>query len=151
MKCRQNIALVSVLLLPLLLTACGPSAERRLIGTWKADTSQIVEQAQAEGNPMAGMYGKMAEVGSFTVQFKKDGKMSHRLKVGVISIDGDGQWKVLDESGDEATIERRYSKANSGEEVVDQTAVRFEGKDRIRMEPPGNWAGVWFFDRVKED
>ena len=56
-----------------------------------------------------------------------------------------------DQQADEATIERRYSRPNTGQEVMDQTTVIFESDDRIRMKPPGDRAEMWFFDRVTED
>jgi hypothetical protein len=151
MNARRSMARSSILLLPLLFGACSPSAEQRLIGTWEADTAQIAEQAKAEGNPLAGAFGSMVQNASFTLELKAEGKMSHRLKFNVISIDGDGTWLVLDEDGDEATVEWRYNKPNTGEEVIDPSPVTFEGDDRIRVKPPGRWNQPVYFDRVIED
>jgi len=150
MNSRQFIARASILLLPLLLTACSPSAEQRLIGTWEADTAQLAEDVKAEGNPLAGAFGQMVENVSFTLELKDEGRMSHRLKFNVLSMDGDGTWRVLDEEGDEATVEWRFHKPNTGEEVIDQTPVTFENDDRVRMKPPGRQQPV-YFDRVLED
>ena len=153
MKSRQNIAWVFVVLLPLLLTACGPSAEQRLIGTWQADTSEKAEQAKAaaEGTPMAGLVAKMTENLGFTIRLQEEGKMSFQVKMGAITIDTDGEWKVLDENGDEATIETRYNRPNNGEQVVEKTTISFETGDRIRMKPPGDRGETMYFDRVTED
>jgi hypothetical protein len=144
-------AWILLLPLPLLLTACSPSAEQRLIGTWRADTAQIAEQIRADGNPLAGAFGQMVEDASFTLELKDEGKMSHRLKFKVISIDGDGTWRVLDEDGDGATVEWRYQKPNTGEEVIDQTSVTFETDDRVRLKPPGRWQQPVYFDRVLDE
>lgn len=140
-----------VLLLPLLLTACSPSAEQRLIGTWQADTAQLSEHLAAKGNPAASFFGKVAENSSLSLELKQKGEMSYHLQLPVVTTDGDGVWRVVEEDSDTATIEWRYHKPNNGEEVVDHTAVTFEGDDRIRMKPPIEWLQQMYFDRVIED
>jgi hypothetical protein len=151
MNSRQITARASILLLPLLLTACSPSAEKRLIGTWQADTAQIAEQLKADGNPLAGAFERVAENSSLTVELKQDGEMSYQLQLPVVTKDGSGTWRVLEENDDTATIEWRYQQPNTGEEVIDHTAVTVESNDRIRMKPPLAWAQLMYFDRLPED
>jgi hypothetical protein len=89
MNAPRIIAKSLILPLPLLLSACSPSAEQRLIGTWQADTAQIAEQLRAEGNPLAGAVQNV----NYTLDLKDEGRMSHRLKLNVLSIDGEGTYR----------------------------------------------------------
>jgi hypothetical protein len=151
---RSNICLF-LLALSVLLVGCGPSLEERLIGTWKADLSSKAAEfrAEAEDNPLAELKAKAAEIGGITVQFKREGQLALQRKLGVISIDTAGVWKIVDASADPPQIEIRYPKPRGDGEVLHQTEVTFENDNRLQMKMKtiGDQVELLPFDRVTEE
>lgn len=125
MKNSAAWLLACCLLLSAMVTGCAPSAENRLAGTWVFWHSGMMDGTEAQRKAV---FDHNLERYGIVFDLNPDGT----LKV-TGAEKGDGTWKVVNSSGDKATVEMKIGDKT---ETVDVTmhgdiAIEFqrEGQD----------------------
>jgi hypothetical protein len=133
----------------LLFLGCAPTAEDKLVGRWKGgleidDASVQQELASAGSNPiqkaLVEKFIQAIESGTIDVELKADGSYTSTVRLGPLSKDAYGQWEVVRETGDQATI--RMTDHNG---QAQEPTVRFEEDGTLAIDAPDAAKGLAVF------
>jgi hypothetical protein len=137
---------------------CGPSAvqqaQRKLVGKWDGDLSQIAEDALKQkggDNPLAGAFGKMMldmAKPKLEFEFTADGKMSYSASMMGNTQSDRGTWRVTKVEGNFVTLAGKMDK----DAKETENTVTIVDDDTLEMSPPaGTQNGTKIkFRRVKQ-
>ena len=120
------VALGTIIIATLLLTACGGSSA--IVGTWKVDTAALEAEIAAmpeEEQAMAQM--AMGMMGDMTVEFTSDNK----VKLSIMGTEQEGTYSV---SGSTLTVTMPDQEAQSGEFSVSGNTLTMKGPDGENMQ-----------------
>jgi len=117
------------------LVGCGPSAEQKLIGKWKADIDKEQIEKEAEDDPGAALGAAMMESMNLTMEFKPKNKMEMKMAFGPMNISIEGDWKVVQDNGASAIVELSMKNPNSDETKKNNGTIKFVDADTIELVP----------------
>ncbi len=147
--CRRPWTDWLLVLAALLASGCGPTAKDKLVGRWTGgvwfDDDAVQQRLEQDGNnplkeAIVRKVMEALETGTISLEFKADGSYTSTSRLGPFSDDDYGNWEVIDETAQQATIRMT---SHSGE-VLETSAVF---ADQIVVSAPlkGHAAGLGEF------
>ncbi|MDP6447307.1 MAG: hypothetical protein QGG36_10095 [Pirellulaceae bacterium] len=103
-----------VILVAVLCSGCGPSAKDRLIGRWQGtievDDTKVQQKLDEAGNnpikqAIAKKFIEAIKQGTMDFELKADGSFTSSVRLGPLTKDTYGNWKVLTDAGDRITVQ----------------------------------------------
>ena len=115
----RRFVLVSLALLCLLATGCGPTPEQRITGKWEGQFS-ISESAAAQhsDNPLLGVVQGMASTLRLHHEFRADKTYDADMPTLLGTVKSNGTWQVVANAGDTITVRLNPSNGASFERAV---------------------------------
>ncbi|HAY78383.1 MAG TPA: hypothetical protein DCY79_01105 [Planctomycetaceae bacterium] len=132
-----------------LISGCAPSAKDKLVGKWQGtvevDNTKLQQKLGSAGsNPfkkaLAAKMIEMVKQGTMEFDLKADDSFSSSLSMGLLSQDTHGTWKVVQDNGNQITLELTDHKNK-----IQQSTLTFADDGSFEIVPEGEAGEVAIF------
>ncbi|MDG2384501.1 MAG: hypothetical protein P8N76_22725 [Pirellulaceae bacterium] len=141
MKPQRSLGYTLCFLLAILLSGCGTSAKDKLVGHWtgkvEIDNAKYQQKLkETSGHPIQKALVeeliRAVKLGSMDFDLKDDDSYTLSIKLGPLSKDSYGDWKVLQDKGDRIKVQLTDHNG-----VTDQQTLVFKDANTFTVEAEG--------------